>query len=186
MKLSPFLLDQWIDQKFTADPPIGYDLASSTGPVWALREMLALAGPGAQERLLDTTLIYTSPSGSVELREAIAALEGVDPAEVQVVTGAAEALLILFFLATEPGANIVLPNPGFPTNTAFPESLNLDIRFYTLRPANSFRIDMDEIRGLVDRNTRIVLVNSPHNPTGAVLSDGEMQAVHDFCAERGV
>jgi aspartate/methionine/tyrosine aminotransferase len=38
----------------------------------------------------------------------------------------------------------------------------------------------------VDRDTRLLLVNSPHNPTGAVLSDGEMESMHDFCAERGV
>src|SRR5712692_8504993 len=102
MKLSPFLLDQWLDQKHSADPPIEFDLASSTGPVWTLRELLALADDGEQERLLDTTLSYTSPAGSVELREAIAALQGVAPDAVQVVTGAAEALLLLFYLAAEP------------------------------------------------------------------------------------
>src|SRR5712692_6561588 len=186
MRLRPFLLVQWIDQKFYADPPIEYDLASSTGPVWTLQELLALAGPEAQERLLDTTLIYTSPAGSAELREAIAALEGVDPVEVQVVTGAAEALLILFFLAAERGANVELPNPGFPTNAALPESFSLEIRYYRLRPENGFRIDLDEIRRLVDRNTRLVLVNSPHNPTGAVLSEREMETLHDFCVERGI
>src|SRR5208283_1363775 len=46
--------------------------------------------------------------------------------------------------------------------------------------------DLNEIRGLVDRNTRLVLVNSPHNPTGAVLTDAEMRQIHDFCAERGI
>src|SRR5712692_8531198 len=186
MKLPPFLLDQWLDQKHSADPPIEYDMASSTGPVWTLRELLALADGGEQERLLDTTLSYTSPAGSAELREAIAALQGVDPSEVQVVTGAAEALLILFFLAAERGANVVLPNPGFPTNAALPESLSLEIRYYRLRRENGFRIDLDEIRRLVDRNTRLLLVNSPHNPTGAVLSEREMETLHDFCAERGI
>ena len=186
MKLSPFLLDIWLEQKFTADPPIEFDLASSTGPVWTLRELLALGDSSDQERLLDTSLIYTSPAGSAELRQEIAALQNVDPSEVQVVTGAAEALLMLFFLEAAPGVNVVLPNPGFPTNTALPESLNIEIRYYTLRPENQFRIDPDEIRGLVDRNTRILLVNSPHNPTGAVLSDGEMESLHDFCVERGI
>src|SRR5712692_63061 len=186
MKLSPFLLDQWLDQKHSADPPIEYDMASSTGPVWTLRELLALADGDEQERLFDTTLSYTSPAGSAELREAIAALQGVDPSEVQVVTGAAEALLMLFYLAAEPDANLVLPWPGFPTNAALPESLGIEIRYYTLRPENQFRIDLDEIRTLVDRNTRLVLVNSPHNPTGAVLSDREMEGLHDFCASRGV
>ena len=186
MKLSPFLLDRWLEQKFAAVPPIEFDLASSTGPVWTLRELLALAGESEQERLLDTALLYTSATGSRELRDAIAALQRVDPSEVQVVTGAAEGLLLLFFLAAEPGANVLLPNPGFPTNSALSESFNLETRYYTLRPENGFRIDLDEMRGLVDRNTRLVLVISPHNPTGAVLSDPETESLHDFCVERGI
>jgi aspartate/methionine/tyrosine aminotransferase len=186
MKLPPYLLDQWLEQKTSADPPIEFDLASSTGPAWTLRELLTLGGDAEHERLMDTALLYTSPYGSAELREAIAKLQGVDPDEVQVVTGASEALLTLFFLAAEPGANVVLPRPGFPTNAALSESLKLEIRYYTLRQENGFQIDLDEVRGLVDRNTRILLVNSPHNPTGAVLTDEEMESLHDLCAERGI
>jgi aspartate/methionine/tyrosine aminotransferase len=186
MKLPPYLLDQWLEQKTSADPPIEFDLASSTGPAWTLRELLTLGGDAEHEWLMDTALLYTSPCGSAELREAIAKLQGVDPDEVQVVTGAAEALLTLFFLAAEPGANVVLPRPGFPTNAALSESLKLEIRYYTLRQENGFQIELDEVRGLVDRNTHILLVNSPHNPTGAVLTDEEMESLHDLCAERGI
>lgn len=186
MKLSPFLLDQWLDQKNRPDSKIEFDLGSSTGPSWTLRELLALSGDNEHERLLDTNLFYTTPAGSLNLREAIAELEGVDPDHVQVVTGAAEALVLLFFLAAEPGVNVVLPSPGFPSNTALAESFGLEIRQYRLRAEDGFRIDLDEIRALVDNHTRFVLVNSPHNPTGAVLSDGEIDKLHDFCAERGV
>ena len=186
MELPAFLLDQWIAQKHTANPPIEFDLASSTGPVWTLRELLALSGENEWKALLDTPLSYTHAAGTPELRAGIAALEGVDSSEVQVVTGASEALLILFFVAAEPGANVALPSPGFPANAALAQSLGLGVRFYTLRVENQFRVDLDEIRGLVDRNTRLMLVNSPHNPTGAVLSDEEIHSLHDFCAERGV
>ena len=186
MELPPFLLDRWIEQKDFADSLIEYDLASSTGPVWTLRELLALSERTELEDLLDTSVLYTSAAGTPTLRSAIATLEGVAPDEVQVVTGAAEALLILFFLAAKPGANVVLPNPGFPANTALAESLGIAIRYYTLRAENQFRVELDEIRRLVDRNTRLLLVNSPHNPTGAVLSDAEMDSLHDFCVERGV
>jgi aspartate/methionine/tyrosine aminotransferase len=186
MELPPFLLDRWIEQKNAANSTIEYDLASSTGPVWTLRELLALSRENELEALLDTRVSYTNAAGTPALRTAIAALEGVGPDDVQVVTGAAEALLILFFLAAEPGANVVLPNPGFPANTALAESLGIAIRYYTLRAANQFRVELDEIRQLVDRNTRLLLVNSPHNPTGAVLSDDEMQSLHDFCVERGI
>jgi aspartate/methionine/tyrosine aminotransferase len=186
MNLPPFLLDRWIAQKSSANPPIEYDLASSTGPVWTLRELLALSGQDPMDGLLDTRVSYTSAAGTPELRSAIAAMQGVDAEEVQVVTGASEALLILFFLAAEPGANVVLPKPGFPANPALAESLGIAIRYYTLRRENQFRVDPDEIRKLVDHNTRLLLVNSPHNPTGTVLSDGEMQSLHDFCADRHI
>src|SRR5580658_7317331 len=180
MELPPFLLDRWIDQKESADSPIEYDLASSTGPVWTLRELLALSGGDELEALLNTRVSYTTAAGTLALRTAIAALEGVEADEVQVVTGAAEALLILFFLAAEPGANVILPNPGFPANAALAESLGIAVRYYSLRAENQFRVDLDEIRKLVDRNTRLLLVNSPHNPTGAVLNDAEMRQIHDF------
>jgi aspartate/methionine/tyrosine aminotransferase len=184
MRLPPFLLDQWLEQKFSADPPIEFDLGSSTGPIWTLRELVSLDGD--VEELLDTQLFYTPPAGSAELREELARMEGVEPEHVLVMTGAAEALLILFHLAAEPGANVVLPSPGFPTNEAVAQSLGLEVRRYMLRAADSFRVDMDEIRSLVDDATKLVLVNSPHNPTGAVLSEPDMEELHDFCAGRGV
>ena len=109
-----------------------------------------------------------------------------DAEAVQVVTGASEALLILFFLSAEPGANVVLPDPGFPANAALAESLGIAVRFYHLRAENEFRVDPDEIHRLVDRDTRMLLVNSPHNPTGAVMSDAEVEGLHEFCGERRV
>ncbi len=186
MQLPTFLLDRWIEQKNDANPPIEFDLASSTGPVWTLRELLALSPENELEELLDTRISYTSAAGTLGLRTAIAELEGVGADDVQVVTGASEALLILFFLAAESGANVLLPNPGFPANAALAESLGIEIRYYNLRAENQFRVDPGEIRGLADRNTRLLLVNSPHNPTGSVMSDQELESLHDFCFERGI
>jgi hypothetical protein len=62
MHLKSFLLDQWLAQKQAPNSNIEYDLASSTGPVWTLRELLALAPDESEcERLLDARLFYTSP-----------------------------------------------------------------------------------------------------------------------------
>lgn len=151
--------------------------------MWTLRELLALSGEDELEALLNTRVSYTSAAGAPALRSAIAALEKVEAEDVQVVTGAAEALLILFFLAASPGANVLLPNPGFPANSALAASLGIAIRYYHLRAESQFRVELEEIHQLVDHNTRLLLVNSPHNPTGAVLNDAEMQSLHDFCVE---
>ncbi len=187
MNFPPFLLDEWLAQKHTAKPPVEFDLGSSTGPVWTLRELLSLGG-NLDELLdlLDAPISYVSPNGSRSLVEAIASLEGCDPAHVQVTTGGAEALFLIFSSAALPGANVVLPRPGFPANDAMVDALGIETRHYVLRQENGFRIDPDEIRSLIDGNTSLLLVNSPHNPTGATLSDAEMESLHNFCAERGV
>jgi aspartate/methionine/tyrosine aminotransferase len=102
------------------------------------------------------------------------------------VTGASEALLILMWLAAEPGANVILPQPGFTTFSALPESLRLETRYYAIRKENGFRFDVEEIKKLADRNTKLILVNSPHNPTGATISDEELDSLHEFAAHRGI
>jgi aspartate/methionine/tyrosine aminotransferase len=183
MQLKPFLLDAWLDQY---EHDIEFNLAASTGPTWTVNEILALADDETRHRFLNHKLVYSRPAGGDSLREAIAEMQGVPVEAVQIVTGASEALVALMWLAAEPGANVIIPVPGFTTFSALPESLGLETRFYRVRHENRFRIDPDEIKGLADSKTKLILVNSPHNPTGATISDGEMEALHDFTSERGI
>ncbi len=183
MRLKPFLLDMWLD---TYEHDIEFNLAASEGPRWSLNEILSLAGEEERERFLNHNLRYSRPAGAEGLRAAIAEMQGVNVETVQVVTGASEALLILFWLAAEPGANVVLPQPGYPPFSALPESLGIETRNYTVRKENNFRIDLDEIKQLVDRNTKLIVINSPHNPTGATISDAELDDLHEFTASREI
>ncbi len=172
MQLKPFLLDMWLD---TYEHDIEFNLAASTGPCWTLNEILNLVGEEERDRFLNHNLVYSRPAGAEGLRAAIADFHGVDVEAVQVVTGASEALLVLMWLAAEPGANVVLPQPGFTTFSALPESLRIETRYYGVRKENDFRIDVEEIKKLADENTKLILVNSPHNPTGATILDAEME-----------
>ncbi|MGA7907459.1 MAG: aminotransferase class I/II-fold pyridoxal phosphate-dependent enzyme [Candidatus Sulfotelmatobacter sp.] len=183
MQLKPFLLDMWLD---TYDHEIEFNLAASTGPCWTLNEILSLAGDEERQRFLHHNLVYSRPAGAEGLRAAIADMQGVNVDSVQVVTGASEALLILMWLAAEPGANVVLPRPGYAPFSALPESLGIETRFYALRRENEFRIDVDEVKKLADENTKMIVVNSPHHPTGATISDAELDSLHDFAWSRGI
>jgi aspartate/methionine/tyrosine aminotransferase len=183
VRLKPFLLDAWLDQY---EHDIEFNLAASTGPSWTVNEILALADDETRHRFLNHKLIYSRPAGADSLREAIAEMQCVPVEAVQIVTGASEALVALMWLAAEPGANVVIPLPGFTTFSALPESLGLETRVYRVCRENGFRIDPEEIKRLTDSKTKLVLVNSPHNPTGATIGDGEMEALHDFTAERGI
>jgi aspartate/methionine/tyrosine aminotransferase len=183
MKLKPFLLDTWLDNY---EHGIEFNLAASTGPVWTANELLELGGDPARQRYLNHKLVYSRPAGADSLREAIAEMQGVPFDSVQVVTGASEALTVLMWLAAEPGANVILPLPGFTTFSALPESLGLEMRFYHVTRENGFSIDMDEIQRLADSRTKLILINCPHNPTGATVSDSEMERLHEFAAQRGI
>lgn len=183
MRLKPFLLDMWLD---SYEHDIEFNLAASEGPRWTLNQILSLAGVQERDRFLNHGLHYSRPAGAEGLRAAIAEMQGVGVDSVQVVTGASEALLILMWLAAEPGANVILPRPGYPPFSALPESLGIEIRYYVLRRENAFRIDLDEIKKLADENTRLILVNSPHNPTGATVSDTEWDELHQFTSARGI
>src|SRR5690349_11717031 len=183
MELKPFLLDMWLDQW---EHGIEFNLAASTGPSWTWKELLDLGGEEPARRLLNHKVVYSRPAGADSLREAIADMQGVSVEAVQVTTGASEALLVLMWLASEPGANVILPLPGFTTFSALPESLNMETRFYRIRKENGYRIDVDEIKKLADARTKLILINSPHNPTGTTIADEELERLHDFTSERGI
>ena len=182
MQLPPFLLDHWIDRHRGAR----YDLAASSGPAWRMRELLDLMAPEERDRFLAEPVCYTPTSGRRGLRDSIARMCGVQSEDVQVLTGASEALQILFFLAAEPDANVVVPSPAFPPFLEMPRALGLDVRTYDLRAEHGFRIDVDQVESLIDASTRLVFVNSPHNPTGAVVAPETLGTLHDLCADRGV
>src|SRR5215471_2622615 len=183
MQLKPFLLDAWLDQY---EHTTKFNLAASTGPCWTVSDILALADEETRHRFLNHRLVYSRPAGADSLREAIAEMQHVPVEAVQIVTGASEALVALMWLAAEPGANVIIPLPGFTTFSALPESLGLETRFYRVHRENGFRIDPDEIKRLADSKTKLILVNSPHNPTGTTIADKEMEALHAFTADRGI
>lgn len=186
MKIPPFLLDQWLNQYHFAATPPEFDFASSTGPHWTLREILGLIDAEEQALLQETKLVYSSAQGNAHLRQAIGEMQGASAEQVQVVTGASEALLILFCMAAEASANVILPFPLFPSTAVVADLFGLETRFYHLRRENNFSVDLDEIKKLADDKTKLLLVNTPHNPTGAILCDEELRELHDFAAARDI
>ena len=186
MHLPPFALDLWLGQHRSSSPPIRYNLASSTGPRWTLRELLDLGGPSARGDLESLALSYTPTAGGAALRRRIGELDGVDPDWVVVTTGASEALLMLMCLVAEPGATVLLPAPAFPAFSVTALAWGLGVRTYALSREQGFEHTARAIASAVDETTRLVLVNSPHNPSGAVMPAEEIVALAETLDARGV
>jgi aspartate/methionine/tyrosine aminotransferase len=174
MRIPPFLLDQWIATYEFASPPIRYNLAASTGPGWTLGELLALGDGSGVSGLGDLRLSYAPPQGTAALREQVAALHDVDPDWVVITTGASEALSALYCLAAEPGASITLPFPSFPAMPVMARAWGLNVATYALDRANGFAQSAERVLAAVGESTRLVLVNTPHNPTGSTMPRAEI------------
>lgn len=184
MHLPPFLLDHWIGAYDFADPPIAYNLASSTGPRWTVAELCRLGGEAPD---LGASLLSYAPSeGGRSVREAVAAFHGVDPDWVVMTTGASEALSVFLCLCERAGGNLVMPDPAYPAYEAFAQVWRLGVRKYTLAQAQQFAQRADTVLAAVNAETVAVFVNTPHNPTGSVMAAAEIARLAAALAARGV
>jgi len=186
MKLSPFLLGHWLSAHDFADPPIRYNLAGSTGPRWKFGELLDFGGKALRDELETIVVAYAPSEGTKRLRQQIAKLNGVDAQAVVVTSGASEAISMLMCVASEPGASVVLPSPGYPATEVMAAGFGLKVRHYALTAESGFEQDASTVLESVDASTRLVFVNSPHNPTGSLMLPDERQKLARALAERSI
>jgi len=84
----------------------------------------------------------------------------------------------------EPGVEIIVPDPGFPIYESMARFTGATVVPIPLRQDHDFRIDIDELRDLVTERTRLIVINSPHNPCGSILTPDDLAAIADIAIER--
>src|SRR5438132_1115737 len=126
---------------------------------------------------------YTPSAGVVELREAIAsylaARRGlrVDPSQVVVTPGAKPIMFYALLALLDAGDEAIYPDPGFPIYSSMIDFAGARGIALPLREANAFQPDLDELRELVTERTKLIILNSPHNPTGGVLGEDAIREI---------
>ena len=138
----------------------------------------------AGARALESGYTHYGPViGLPELREAIAADASrrkgftVSPERVIVTPGAKPIMFYTLLALVEPGDEVIFPDPGFPIYESMTRFVGATPVPIVLREENQFRLDPDELRSLVTPRTRLVIFNSPQNPTGSVLTGGDIEAI---------
>ncbi len=126
---------------------------------------------------------YTPSAGLYEAREAVAEHVAktrgipVDPAEVVITPGSKPIMFFAILALVNPGDEVIYPNPGYPIYESVARFVGGIPRPIPLREALGFRIDPDELRKLISPKTRLVVLNSPHNPCGSVLTRDDVVAI---------
>jgi aspartate/methionine/tyrosine aminotransferase len=147
----------------------------------------------AAKRALDDGHTHYSPTeGLAELRLAIAEDSTirrgvpVDPANVMVTPGAKVAMYLVFLALAQPGDEVIYPDPGFPMYRQAARHAGATPVALPLREENGFRLDPDELASLVTSRTRLIVLNSPANPTGGALTRSDLESIAAVAREHDV
>ncbi len=132
---------------------------------------------------------YTPAGGIKEVREAVANFVSrmlkceVDASEVVLVPGSKNVLLFTLLATIEPGDEVIMPDPGYPAYHSQVNFIGAVPRLVTLREETGFRMDLDELRSLISPKTRMIILNTPQNPTGGVLTEEDIKTVCEIALE---
>ena len=135
---------------------------------------------------------YTASAGILPLREAVArrmaslGFDGVTPDRTMVSVGAKGVLFLALQVLLEEGDEAVVPSPCWLSYGKMIEAAGARPVYVATRPEDGFTLDPERVRAALTPRTRVILLNSPGNPTGAVLSDDVQRAIGRLAVERGL
>jgi aspartate/methionine/tyrosine aminotransferase len=183
MKIAPFATEQFFAQYEFSTP---YILCASDCETTTAGEVLQLAGMDAAD-LLDLRLGYTESQGTSVFRAAVAGLyDCASPEEVISLGAPEEGIYLMMRTLLEPGDHVVVLTPAYDSLLNLAEHVSGNVSRWAIRPTETgWRLDLDELARLVTSDTRLVIVNFPHNPTGLLPSAGEFAAIIDVVRARG-
>jgi len=144
----------------------------------------------AAKALGDGWTHYGPPAGQPELREAIAEDVArrrgirVGPADVVVTPGAKPIMFFVILALVERDDEVLYPNPGFPIYDSMIQFVGAHAVPYALREPQDFDLDVHEIIGKITERTRLLILNSPHNPSGGVVTRGQLASLAESLAGR--
>ncbi len=146
-----------------------------------------------KQALEDGWTHYGPTMGLPDLREAIAhrlaathGLANVSPARIGVMPGAKPALFFAMMAVLEKGDEVIYPDPGFPIYASMVRFLEAVPKPIPLLESRGFSFDLDRLRDSITDKTRMLILNSPHNPTGGVIPEADIRAIADMVRGRNI
>lgn len=183
MKIPDFKLEEfWKKYEFTSP----YLLCCSDAETWTLQELLAIADPDSKKLWESLALGYTESPGHPMLRQEITQLYySVKPDEILTFSGAEEGIYCTMRVLIEPGDHVIIIDPCYQSLASLPLILGGDITTIQLKPENQWNLDLEEVRKAFRTNTKLLVLNYPHNPTGAVLEKKILDGLIELARSNG-
>jgi len=166
---------------------VEYLLCASDVEGWPMADLLALADDEAAGLWRDLRLGYAESTGHPLLRAEIAELyDRVGPDEVLVFAGAEEAIFCLSSVLLGPGDHAVVTWPGYQSLYEVARATGADITLHGLHESDGWAVDLDRLKSEVRTTTKLIVVNTPHSPTGMMLDRTTYDGLIEIAEEGGI
>jgi aspartate/methionine/tyrosine aminotransferase len=163
-----------------------YHLTASDAQSISLRELLAYASPADRERFQELHLGYTQTFGAPTLRAAIAATyDSLEAEDIVCFAGAEEAIYIAMQVLLSPDDHCIVITPNYQAAESLPLSI-CAVSGVPLDEENGWALDVDRIKAALRPNTKLISINFPNNPTGAIASHAAYSDLVEMCRSRGI
>ena len=183
MRLPPFALERYFARW---EFEVAHNLGASDPATLSLKELLALADDECAEWWERLSLGYTESAGAPRLRQAIATLyETVAADDVLTFAGAEEAIFLAIHALLAPGDEVFVVQPSYQSLHEVARSIGARVVALPLDEARGWEFPLDALRRGISKRTRLVVINFPHNPTGALISRAEFDEIVRLCADAG-
>jgi aspartate/methionine/tyrosine aminotransferase len=171
MQIDKFKVEEWFN-KYEKDAV--YDLADTCVESLSINELFEIAGNKEEHlnEIFNRKLNYGDIHGSVNLKKAISTLyENQKIENITITHGAIGANQLVFLSIIEAGDKVVSIVPTYQQHYSIPKSIGADVKQFFLKEENNWLPDLEELEKVVGNDTKLICINNPNNPTGAVLPD---------------
>lgn len=186
MKLERFKVERWMDEY---EGFLTYDLGETCIDSLKIGELLELCGEDPDaffSKLKNERLVYGHIHGSPELKAGIAGLyQDLKPENIVPTHGGISANHMVIATLVERTDNVVTVLPTYQQHYSIPESIGAEVRRLWLKKENNFIPDIDELKKLVDQNTKLISICNPDNPTGAMVPKELMEQIVEIARGAG-
>lgn len=186
MYIKPFAVEEWMNAWETGAQ---YNIAETCVDSVSVDELFALTGENKNAFLSDfcaRRLTYGDIEGAPTFKEGVSKLyRTIRPEHIVPTHGATGANHHVFYSLLSPGDQVVSIMPTYQQLYSIPESYQADVRILHLQQKDGYLPDMEELRSLVTSKTKMICVNNPNNPTGALIDTNMMKQIVDIADHAG-
>ena len=184
MKIAEFKIEEWMNKY---ESLAKYDLSGTCISPMSINDLCSVCDINLEQEFFNAKLSYGEIQGSKRLKNAISSLYNIQkPENITVTHGAIGANQLVFLSLLEANDEVISIIPTYQQHYSIPESLGAKVKLLFLKEENNWLPDLEELKNLITSNTKLICLNNPNNPTGAVIPDSMLEEIVEIASSEDI